>query len=100
MGQTSQQSGRSKPLDDLTYDLVAVLHEKSKGLEAYDKYLRDAGRDEEVRKVLSEIRQQDIQAVQRLRKCVAKFIGQAGQGDLESDEGDLESDEAGHQPTV
>jgi hypothetical protein len=25
------------PLDDLTYDLVTVLYEKSKGLYAYDK---------------------------------------------------------------
>ena len=35
-------SGGRFPLDNLTYDIITILHEKSKGLEAFDKYARDA----------------------------------------------------------
>ena len=38
-GQNAQGRSGSFPLDNLTYDLVTVLYEKSKALEAYDKFL-------------------------------------------------------------
>ena len=40
--QQSQGSGGNKPFDDLTYDLVTIIYEKSKGLEVYEKYMQDA----------------------------------------------------------
>lgn len=62
-------------LDNLTYDLITVLHEKSKGLEAYDKYLKDAQGNNEVRQVLEEIRRSDEQHIQRLEQALGRQLG-------------------------
>jgi hypothetical protein len=72
----SQSSGRNGAvLDDLTYDVITVLHEKSKGLEAYEKYLEDASGNDDVREVFEELRDQDQQAVQRLEEALRTLIG-------------------------
>lgn len=63
--QHSQKSGNF-PLDNLTYDLITLIYEKSKGLEAYDKYIRDANDDQQVGQLLQQLRQQDEQAIQQL----------------------------------
>lgn len=88
MGQTQGQGTGSSPLDNLTYDVVTVLHEKSKGLEAYDKYLADAKANPEARQLLERIRQADMQHVQQLRDCLSTLLSggsgssgaQGGQG--------------------
>jgi len=69
-GQSMQgnQGRGSFPLDNLTYDIVTVLYEKSKGLEAYDKYLNDAQNDPQVRDLFEQMRQQDEQFVQQLHE--------------------------------
>src|SRR5438105_14756454 len=36
----------ASPLDDLTFDLVSVLHKKAQALEAYAKYLQRAEEDD------------------------------------------------------
>ncbi len=63
------------PLDNLTFDLITILHEKSKGLEAYDKYLRDAGSDQQLRQVLERIRDEDTRHInelqQHLQRCIS-----------------------------
>jgi hypothetical protein len=64
------------PLDDLTYDLVTIIHEKSKGLEAYDQYLQDASQDSELRQLLQQIRDQDVRAVQQLSQQLGRAIQQ------------------------
>lgn len=62
-------------LDNLTYDIITVLHEKSKGLEAYDKYLQDAQGNNEVRQIFEEIRRSDEQHIQRLHQCLQNNMG-------------------------
>jgi ferritin-like metal-binding protein YciE len=71
----SNQSGNF-PLNDLCYDLIAVIHKKSKALEAYDKYMRDAQNDNELRELLEQIRQQDMQQVQQLTQHLGRLLGQ------------------------
>ena len=71
----SNQSG-SFPLDDLCYDLITIIHKKSKALEAYDKYMRDAQNDNEIRQLLEQIRQQDTQQVQQLTQHLGRLLGQ------------------------
>jgi hypothetical protein len=73
--QQSQQSGGDKPLDNLTYDLVTIIYEKSKGLEAYDKYMQDAQDNEGVSSLLNELREQDTQAVSRLKDELQGVLG-------------------------
>lgn len=67
-------SGQGK-IDNVIYDVIAVLHEKSQGLEAYDQYLRDAKDNEEVRELMEEIREQDEEAVQNLMRCLRNMMG-------------------------
>jgi hypothetical protein len=55
-------------LDNPTYDLIAILHEKSKALEAFDKYLKDFQGDNEIRQELEKIRQDDFNHVQTLER--------------------------------
>ncbi|HSE99103.1 MAG TPA: hypothetical protein VLD57_12615 [Blastocatellia bacterium] len=74
---SSGQGGRF-PLDNLTYDIVTILYEKSKGLEAFDKYLKDAQGDSEVRQLLEDLRQQDEQAVEQLQQHLGRLIGEGG----------------------
>jgi ferritin-like metal-binding protein YciE len=68
----AQQSGGR--LDNLTYDIITVIHEKSKGLEAYDRYLQDAQRDQEARQCLEEIRRSDEQHIQRLQQVLSRCL--------------------------
>jgi bacterioferritin (cytochrome b1) len=82
---TNKQSGQGRqgsgnfPLDNLTYNLVTVLYEKSKGLEAYEKYLNDAQGDPQVRQLFEQMRQQDEQFVQQLQQQLGLRSGQQGQ---------------------
>jgi hypothetical protein len=65
---TSQQtvSRGQFPIDNVTHDLITLIHQKSKGLEAFDKYLQDGQGNNEFSQLLQQIRQQDSQAVQQL----------------------------------
>jgi len=64
------------PLDDITFDLITILHEKSKGLEAYDKYLRDAQSDQQLRQVLERIRDEDQRHIQELQEHLQRQLSQ------------------------
>lgn len=68
----SGSSGRR--LDDLTYDIVTMIHEKSKGLEACDRYMQDAKQDNEVRQCFEEICRSDEQHVQRLQQVLSRCL--------------------------
>lgn len=76
---SSGQSG-NYPLDNLTYDLITILHEKSKGLEAFDKYMKDAQKNSEIRQMLEQIRSQDEQMIQQLQQHLATLLGQSAGG--------------------
>lgn len=84
-GQQSSAQGQSGSdrqggkIDNVLYDVVTVLHEKSKGLEAYDKYDRDLQGRSEIKRVFDEIRRNDEQAVQHLQDCLRQLVGQSGQ---------------------
>jgi TolA-binding protein len=75
-------SGQNFPLDNLTYDLVTILYEKSKGLEAMDKYMRDAQGHQEIGQLIQRIRQQDEQIVQQLQQHLSQLL--SNQGNLSS----------------
>lgn len=79
MSTNQRRSGQgSFPLDNLTYDLITILYEKSKALEAYDKYLQDAQNNQEVRNLLQQIRQQDQQHIQQLQQHLSQLLGNQG----------------------
>ena len=76
-GQGRQQGGK---IDNVLYNVITVLHEKSKGLEAYDKYDRDLQGRNEIKQIFDEIRRNDEQAVQRLQDCLRQLLGSSQGG--------------------
>lgn len=79
---TDQGTSGQFVLDNLTYDLIAIIYEKSKALEAYDKYDRDAQEHQEIRRLLQQIRQQDEEAIQQLMQHLGQLT--SGQGSKEN----------------
>jgi hypothetical protein len=69
----------NKPLDDLTYDIVSILHEKSQALEAYDDYIEDAQENPDTVKLLEDIRRHDEEDVQKLRFELGRLLGKSAQ---------------------
>lgn len=76
--QAQTQRGGNFPIDNLTYDLVTVLYEKSKALEAYDKYIQDAQSDQQARQLFEQMRDQDAQYVQQLTQMLGQAFGRQG----------------------
>lgn len=94
---------KSSPLDDLTYDVITVLHNKAKALEAYDKYLVDAEEDDELSGIFRAMRRQDEEHVRVLTEQLAKrlddqldYAAEEEEGEEEDeawDDGDVDEDE-------
>ncbi len=74
---TSSGSG-SFALDNPTFDLITVIYEKSKGLEAYERYIKDFQGDNEVRQLFEQIRQQEHQFIQQLQRHLSRRLQQSG----------------------
>lgn len=74
------------PLDDLAFDVVTILYEKSKGMEAYQKYLKDAQGNQDVARVIQQIMDQDRQSISQLKQLLPGLLGRqqgASGGDVE-----------------
>ena len=82
--QTGTQAGGGGqggfPVDNLTYDLLSVLHTKLEGLEAYKKYMQDAQGDQECLQLFQQLQQQDTQVIGQLTKALQRHLGKAGGG--------------------
>jgi hypothetical protein len=75
---STTERGENFPIDNLTYDLITIIHEKSKGLEAYEKYIADAQEHEEIIETLEMIRQQDEECLAELQQHLSQLLA-AGQ---------------------
>jgi Mg/Co/Ni transporter MgtE len=73
MSMSGSSSGYA--IDNLTYDLITIIHEKSQALEAYDKYIQDAQSNPQVAQLLQQIRQQDQQTIQQLMQHLGQTMG-------------------------
>ena len=62
------------PIDDLTYDVITVLQNKAKALEAYDKYIRDADADDEAREAFEEMKRTDQEHIRILKEVLARRL--------------------------
>lgn len=80
----NKRSSAHYPLDDLTYDVIAMLHHKSKGLEAFEQYLSDAQGNDEVRKTIEKIRSQDEECIGELQRHLLSLLGQSSQSSMSS----------------
>ena len=75
MDRQSPTSG-NYPLDNLTFDLITIIYEKSKALEAYGKYLVDAKGDQTITDLIGRMRRQDEDCVEELRQRLADLLTQ------------------------
>ena len=60
------------PLSDMQFDVVTLVYEKSKALQAYDKYLLDCQPCEELRSLVECIRNDDKKHVEKLKEFLGK----------------------------
>ena len=92
-----QRNPQSSPLDNLTYDVVTLIHEKAKGLEAFDKYIEDAREDDELMDVLERTRDHDRECIGELKEHLSRLLEQSGVSlsgdDDEEDEGDEDEED-------
>ncbi|MBX9570246.1 MAG: hypothetical protein K2X77_15210 [Candidatus Obscuribacterales bacterium] len=59
------------PISDLQFDVVTLVCEKSKALQAYDKYMTDCQSNEELLKIFEEIKSDDKKHIEKLKN----FLG-------------------------
>jgi predicted ribosome quality control (RQC) complex YloA/Tae2 family protein len=80
MQQETRSGQKHFAIDNLTYDLMTVISEKSKGLEAFDQYLQDAQSNQQVSQLFQQIRQQDQQAIQQLMQQLQQAMSSSRVG--------------------
>jgi hypothetical protein len=73
-GQGMQQQNIGSPISNEVYNVIAVLHSKLEGLEAYRKYAQDGGNSQ----LWQYLTQADTQSVQYLMQELERFV-QTGQ---------------------
>jgi hypothetical protein len=74
----STQQNPQYPLSNAAYDIIVVLHEKSKAIEAYNRYLDDVQSDTALRQALVEIRHDDQRHVERLKSHLPRLLLEHG----------------------
>jgi hypothetical protein len=56
------------PISDLQFDVVTVIYEKSKALQAYDAYITDSKPNPELLKIFEEIKADDRKHIEMLKR--------------------------------
>ncbi|HEY9712724.1 MAG TPA: hypothetical protein V6C72_04605 [Chroococcales cyanobacterium] len=64
------------PLSNAAFDLVVLLHEKSKALQAYESYLEDVQHDNQLRQALVQIRHEEQKHVETLKAHLARLLNE------------------------
>ncbi len=62
------------PLNDRTYDLISILHHKSKALAAYETYLADVQADTHLTQILVEIKHDEQRHMERLKAHLGRLL--------------------------
>src|SRR5687768_11518345 len=88
-----KSSESSSPIPDLAYDVITLIHEKAKGLEAYEKYMEDAADDSDLSELLERVREQDQQSVLELRTHLVRLL-EEGSDEMGGDSDDEDDDAA------
>lgn len=62
------------PLNDQTYDLISIMHHKSKALAAYDGYLSDVQADTHLTQILIEIKHDELRHLEKLKAHLGRLL--------------------------
>jgi hypothetical protein len=67
---------KSNPISNLMYDWLTVLQSKAEGVNAYEKYLRDAEKENsrECVELLRRLHDQDVQQLEEIRDHVKQMM--------------------------
>jgi hypothetical protein len=70
----------ANPISDLQYDWLTVLQSKAEGLTAYEKYIKDAEKENarECVEMFRKLHQQDAQLVREIKDHLMKVMTKAG----------------------
>ena len=58
---------------DIVYDLVSIQYHALKGAQVYDQFLSDASDNDEVKKFIETVKEQDQQRAQQAHELLAKL---------------------------
>ncbi|CAN5560039.1 hypothetical protein BH10CYA1_BH10CYA1_25970 [soil metagenome] len=62
------------PLSNPAFNVIALLYEKSKALEAYDRYLEDLKDDKELTDLFTGMRAEETKQVEQLKNHLARLL--------------------------
>jgi len=57
---------------DIVYDLVSIQYHALKGAQVYDQFLKDADDNDDVKKFIEQIREEDLKRAQTCHELLAK----------------------------
>lgn len=69
----SSSQGAS-PVENITYDLIASLHNKLEAITAYQKYLQDAQSDPQCQQLFQQLLQDDKKHAQMLQQELTRHL--------------------------
>ena len=58
---------------DIVYDLVSIQYHALKGAQVYDQFLSDAEDNDDVKKFIEEVRDQDIKRAEKCHEFLTKL---------------------------
>ncbi len=62
------------PLNDVAYDIIAIMHKKSQALAAYEKYMQDVQSDTHLTQILVTIRHDDLRHLEMLKAHLGRVL--------------------------
>jgi hypothetical protein len=72
--------GQSSPASNLVYDLVSIQYHALKGAQVYEQFLSDAQGNDEVRKFIEQVWDQDAKRAQTCHDLLAQITKDGGIG--------------------
>ena len=62
------------PLCNCSYDLIAMLHKKSRALEAYESFARAFSDDKELSEMLETFKMDEVRHIEELKGHLKRFL--------------------------
>ncbi|MBX9570091.1 MAG: hypothetical protein K2X77_14420 [Candidatus Obscuribacterales bacterium] len=69
-----QNQNASFVINNACFDVISIIHAKSKALDAYEKYFQDLMADTQLRQILIEIRHDDQRHIARLKNHLGRLL--------------------------
>jgi hypothetical protein len=66
------------PASNLMYDLVSIQYHALKGAQVYEQFLNDAGGNDEVKKFIQQVKDEDAKRAQTCHQLLAKLTKDGG----------------------